>query len=152
AMMITIGDTFFFNSHMHSSVSSNGTNPGIREFKLSCRVVTFSGVSDSPDAYCCNAVWIPSAPDGRLLQSMYAPSLSCTVDTTGVKLMLTHRSINAPRTNIPRIDAPFVTFCRSPPERSSVILVPTLYPNSCVYHMNAQRITFHNTKNRIGPR
>ena len=45
-----------------------------------------------------------------------------------------------------------VTFCSNPPDKSSVIFVPTRYPNSCVYHMNAQRMTFHNTKNKIGPR
>ena len=68
--MMMIGETFFFNNHMHNSVSSNGTNPGINEFKLSWRVVTFVGSSAIPDACCVNAVLIPSAPAGSLAQSM----------------------------------------------------------------------------------
>ena len=110
AMMMMIGEIPFFNNHIQSNVSSKGANPGIREFRLSCKVVTCSGDSDRPAANCSNAVRIPSAPAGRLSQSMYAPSLSCTVETTGVKLIVTQRSTREPSTNIPRIDAIFVTF------------------------------------------
>ena len=64
----------------------------------------------------------------------------------------THLLTNAPKINIPRIDAPLVISCNNPPDKSSVILDPTLYPNSCVYHVNAIRIRFQATKNIIGPR
>ena len=68
--IITIGDTFFLSNHIQRSVSNNPASPGINESKLFCNVVTFSLVNDKPAAYCKRACLIPSAPAGRLLQSI----------------------------------------------------------------------------------
>ena len=65
-----IGETFFFSSHIQNNVNNNGTNPGIKESRLFCKVVILVGVSDRPDAYCSNACWIPFAPSGSFPQSM----------------------------------------------------------------------------------
>ena len=48
--IISTGLTLRFNNHIHTNVNNNAANPGISWFKLSCKVVTFSGESDSPFA------------------------------------------------------------------------------------------------------
>ena len=63
-------------------------------------------ILDPNDANCSNADMIPSTPEGKLFQSIYAPFDCVTVDTTGVKVILTQRCTNDPIMNIPRIEAP----------------------------------------------
>lgn len=48
--IITIGETFFFKSHMQRKVSSKPAKPGTSMFKLSCKVVTLYLDSDKPAA------------------------------------------------------------------------------------------------------
>ena len=67
---MTIGDTFFLSNHIQNNVKHRAARPGIKLFKLSCKVVTFSDDSDKPAACCSNAVLIPSAPEGKLFQSI----------------------------------------------------------------------------------
>lgn len=43
ATIIRIGDMFFLSNLQIPSVRSTGTRPGISEFRLSCKVVTFIG-------------------------------------------------------------------------------------------------------------
>ena len=70
ARIITIGDTFFLSNHIQRNVNNNPASPGINESKFPCNVVTLSAVKDNP-ADCCNkACLIPSAPAGRLFQSI----------------------------------------------------------------------------------
>jgi hypothetical protein len=42
AMMITIGETFFFNSLQHNKVNNTADKPGINWFKFCCKVVTLA--------------------------------------------------------------------------------------------------------------
>jgi len=53
--------------------------------------------------------------------------------------------------NIPKIEAPWVILPNKPPDKSFAIEVPTLYPNSWVYQINAIRIIFQAKKNNNGP-
>ena len=85
--------------------------------KLSTLIKSYVDVNDSKK--------MDSFTPGEGL-SLEGGILKVTLDTTGVKLILTHLSTRPPNTNIPRIEAPFVIFCNKPPERSSVIFVPTL--------------------------
>lgn len=82
---------------------------------------------------------------------MNAPADCVTSDTVGVNEILTQRCTSDPIMNIPNSDAPCVIFPNSPPDKSLAIDVPTLYPNSCVYQMNAILIMFHAKKNNSGP-
>src|SRR5699024_10216082 len=80
------------------------------------------------------------------------PSVNLTEATVGVKVMSTHLLTSAPIINIPSMDAPFVISCKIPPDKSSVILEPALYPPSCVYHINDILNKFQNMKSLSGPR
>ncbi|NRX52436.1 hypothetical protein DFM81_000860 [Clostridium beijerinckii] len=124
--IMIIGDTFLLSNHIQRSVINNPTNPGINESKLFCNVVTLVSVNDIPDACCNRACLTPSAPAGSLLQSINAPSLNLTDDTTGANLTDTHLLTNDPKMNIPRIDAPFVISCSILPDKSSLIRDPAL--------------------------
>src|SRR5699024_921037 len=134
------------NSHIHKIVNSNGAKPGMSESRLSCKVVTSVSVNERPASYCSKAVLTPSIPDGKLPQSIQSPSVNLTEATVGVKVMSTHLLTSAPIINIPSMDAPFVISCKIPPDKSSVILEPALYPPSCVYHINDILNKFQNMK------
>ena len=48
--IIKIGLTLRFNNHIHANVNNKAAKPGINWSKLSCNVVTFSGVNEVPPA------------------------------------------------------------------------------------------------------
>ena len=65
-------------------------------------------------------------PKKELIRIVRGTDGEVSVDTTGKNLIDTHLCTKAANTNIPKIEAPFVTSCNNPPERSSVILEPAL--------------------------
>ena len=72
AIIITIGDTFFFNNQQHNNVNNTAANPGINESKFCCKVVTFSIFKPlaPKELYCVKASLIPSAPEDKFYQSI----------------------------------------------------------------------------------